>query len=148
VPYQMSALPIRGDRDQVVGGMLVGVKLERLFGEFADQSDDEIEMQIRPTLIDGVTILASAWPAERRTELARAMQPDKTVRVTAGRRYARRGQDEGQRLRLLQRRHLRGLQGRRRALGRPAGDHAQPRDPGRSGVEAAWLEIAARSRRR
>src|SRR5262249_4052715 len=35
VPYQMSALPIRGPRDQVVGGMLVGVKLERLFAEFA-----------------------------------------------------------------------------------------------------------------
>jgi methyl-accepting chemotaxis protein len=84
VPYQMSALPIRGDRDQVVGGMLVGVKLERLLAEFADQSDEEIEMQIRPTLIDGMTILASAWPTERRAELARAMQPDKVVRVTLG----------------------------------------------------------------
>jgi methyl-accepting chemotaxis protein len=84
VPYQMSALPIRGPRDQVVGGMLVGVKLERLFDEFADQSDDQIELQIRPTLIDGVTILASAWPADRRAELARAMQADKVVRVTLG----------------------------------------------------------------
>src|SRR5256885_9438869 len=60
VPYQMSALPIRGDRDQVVGGLLIGVKLQRLFDEFADQSDDQVDMQIRPTLIDGVTILASA----------------------------------------------------------------------------------------
>ncbi|HEY0985407.1 MAG TPA: hypothetical protein VGD80_00095, partial [Kofleriaceae bacterium] len=47
VPYQMSAMPIRGDRDQVVGGILVGVKLQRLFLEFADQSDDQVEMQIR-----------------------------------------------------------------------------------------------------
>jgi len=84
VPYQMSALPIRGERDQVVGGMLVGVKLERLFNEFADQSDDQIDMQIRPTLIDGATILATAWPADHRAELARAMQPDKVVRVTLG----------------------------------------------------------------
>ncbi|HEX7843461.1 MAG TPA: HAMP domain-containing methyl-accepting chemotaxis protein, partial [Kofleriaceae bacterium] len=84
VPYQMSALPIRGDRDQVVGGMLVGVKLERLFNEFADQSDDQIDTQIRPTLIDGQAILASAWPADRRAELARAMQPDKYLRVTLG----------------------------------------------------------------
>jgi len=84
VPYQMSALPIRGDRDQVVGGMLVGVKLQRLFDEFSDQSDDLVDMQIRPTLIDGMTILASAWSAERRAELARAMQPDKVVRVTLG----------------------------------------------------------------
>ena len=84
VPYQMSALPIRGPRDQVVGGMLVGVKLERLFAEFADQSDDQVDTQIRPTLIDGTTILASAWPADRRAELARAMQPDRVVRVTLG----------------------------------------------------------------
>ena len=84
VPYQMSALPVRGDRDQVVGGMLVGVRLQRLFDEFADQSDDQVEMQIRPTLIDGVTVLASAWRADRRAELARAMQPDKYVRVTVG----------------------------------------------------------------
>jgi methyl-accepting chemotaxis protein len=84
VPYQMSALPIRGDKDQIVGGILVGVKLQRLFDEFADQSDDQVENQIRPTLIDGTTILASAWPAERRAELARAMQPDKYIRVTVG----------------------------------------------------------------
>jgi methyl-accepting chemotaxis protein len=84
VPYQMSALPIRGEHDQVVGGLLVGVKLERLFNEFADQSDDQIDLQIRPTLIDGTTILASAWPADRRSELARALQPDKIVRVTLG----------------------------------------------------------------
>jgi methyl-accepting chemotaxis protein len=84
VPYQMSALPIRDDRDQVVGGMLIGVTLQRLFEEFAEQSDDQLGLQIRPTLIDGMTILASAWPADRRGELARAMQPDKVVRVTVG----------------------------------------------------------------
>jgi methyl-accepting chemotaxis protein len=84
VPYQMSALPIRGPRDHVVGGMLVGVRLERLFAEFADQSDDQVENQIRPTLVEGTTILASAWPADHRAELAQAMQPDRTIRVTLG----------------------------------------------------------------
>ncbi len=84
VPYQISALPIRGDRDQVVGGILIGVKLQRLFDEFADQSDDQVETQIRPTLIDGMTILASAWPPDRRAELARAMQPDKYLHLTVG----------------------------------------------------------------
>jgi methyl-accepting chemotaxis protein len=84
VPYQMSAMPIRGDRDQVVGGILVGVKLQRLLLEFAEQSDDQIEMQIRATLIAGTTILASAWAADRWTELARAMQPERAVRVTVG----------------------------------------------------------------
>jgi methyl-accepting chemotaxis protein len=84
MPYQISAMPIRGDKDQVVGGMLVGVKLQRLFEEFADQSDDQVELQIRPTLIDGTTILASAWPPDRRIDLSRAMQPDRYVRVTVG----------------------------------------------------------------
>jgi methyl-accepting chemotaxis protein len=84
VPFQMSALPIRGDRDEVVGGILVGVKLQRLFDEFADQSDEEVAMRIRPTLVDGLTILASAWPADRRAELSRALQPDKYVHVTVG----------------------------------------------------------------
>jgi methyl-accepting chemotaxis protein len=84
VPYQMSALPIRGERDQVVGGILIGVKLQRLFDEFAQQSDDQVELQIRPTLIDGTTVLASAWPAERRAELSRAMQSDRVVRMTVG----------------------------------------------------------------
>jgi len=84
VPYQMSAMPIRGDKDQVVGGILVGVKLQRLFDEFADQSDEQVDTQIRPTLIDGSTILASAWPADRRAELARAMQPDKYVHMIVG----------------------------------------------------------------
>jgi methyl-accepting chemotaxis protein len=84
VPYQMSALPIRGDRDQVVGGLLVGVKLQRLFDEFADQSDEEVAMRIRPTLIDGQSVLASAWPADRRVELGRALQPDKYIHMTVG----------------------------------------------------------------
>jgi methyl-accepting chemotaxis protein len=85
VPYQMSSLPIRAPTgDQVVGGIVVGVRLQRYFDEFADQSDENVETQIRPTLIDGTTILASAWPADKRDELAKALQPDKYVRVTVG----------------------------------------------------------------
>jgi methyl-accepting chemotaxis protein len=84
VPYQMSAMPLRDDKDRVVGGIVVGVKLSRLFEEFADLSDEQFELQSRPTLIDGATILASAWPTERRGELARAMQPERYVRVSVG----------------------------------------------------------------
>ena len=44
VPYQVSALPIRAPTaTQVVGGMLIGVKLQRYFDEFAEQSDDRSE---------------------------------------------------------------------------------------------------------
>ena len=83
VPYQVSAVPIRvGDR--VVGGLLIGVKLERYFDEFAEQSDEDPQLRIRPVLLDGVNLLAAAWPPERRAEVARALQPDKILRVKVG----------------------------------------------------------------
>src|SRR5215510_11410696 len=42
VPYQVSAAPIHASNsDQVVGGMLIGVRFERALSEFADSSDDD-----------------------------------------------------------------------------------------------------------
>ncbi len=85
IPYQVSAMPIREPAtDKVVGGMLVGVKLQRYLDEFAESSDDVPEQRMRPTLIDNLTILASAWPPESRAELAAALQSDKWVMQTVG----------------------------------------------------------------
>jgi len=85
VPYQVSAMPIREPvTEKIVGGMLVGVKLQRYFDEFAESSDDVVETRIRPTLLDNTTILASAWPSESRAELATALQADKYVTLTVG----------------------------------------------------------------
>jgi methyl-accepting chemotaxis protein len=83
VPYQVSAIPVV-DGETVVGGLLLGVKLQRYFEEYAEQSDDVVELRMRPTLIDGVSILASAFPPDKKSELAKSMQPDKFVRVTVG----------------------------------------------------------------
>ena len=85
VAYQVSALPVRNpDNQQVVGGILAGVKLERYFDEWAEQSDDDADARVRPTLLAGPEILASAHPEERWPELAKAMQPDKFLRVKVG----------------------------------------------------------------
>ncbi|MGN6107560.1 MAG: methyl-accepting chemotaxis protein [Kofleriaceae bacterium] len=86
VPYQVSALPIRrsSDDDQVVGGMLIGIRLERYYAEFAEQSDEDVQLRMRPTLIDGLTVLASAWPADRRADLGRALQPERYRKLRAG----------------------------------------------------------------
>jgi methyl-accepting chemotaxis protein len=84
VPYQVSALPLRDDGDQVVGGVLVGVKLDRIFEEFSAQSDDDRDLRMRPTLLDGATVLATAWPDDHRDGLGRAMQPDKIERIKVG----------------------------------------------------------------
>ena len=85
VPYQVSALPVRAPgSNEVVGGILLGVQLQRYFDKFAEQSDDDPDLRIKPTLAEGLNVLASAWPADRRTDLARAMAPEKVVRVAVG----------------------------------------------------------------
>lgn len=82
--YQVTALPIRAPgSDQIVGGMLVGVKLQRMFNEYADQTDDNPDGRFRPTLLDGSTVLATALPGTP-TDIGRAMQPDKLIKVTVG----------------------------------------------------------------
>ncbi len=83
VPYQVSAVPIRVG-EHVVAGLVVGVKLERYFAEWSEQSDDDPVTRMRPVLIDGSNVLAAAWPADRRADLARALQPDRIVRVKVG----------------------------------------------------------------
>src|SRR5205085_1429996 len=79
VPYQMSALPIRKSKDDeaIVGGILIGVRLERYFTEWAEQTDEDPALRVRPTLLDGITVLATAWPDDKQyDDLARAMQPE------------------------------------------------------------------------
>ncbi len=82
--YQMTALPVKvAGGDTVLGAVVVGVKLQRMITEYADQTDDQSELRYRPTLIDGTQLLATALPGPP-GEVARAMQPDKLVRVTVG----------------------------------------------------------------
>ena len=84
VAYQVSALPVRLGKERVVGGVLMGVKLQRYFSEYAEQSDDNREMEMRVTLVHGNKVMASAWPTDRWNELGKAMQPDRFVRVKVG----------------------------------------------------------------
>ncbi|MCA9677704.1 MAG: HAMP domain-containing protein, partial [Myxococcales bacterium] len=85
VPYQVSALPVHAaDGETVVGGLLIGVKLQRYFDEYAEQSDDNQDMRMRPTLLAGTTVLASAFPADSWGELGKAMQPERFATVTIG----------------------------------------------------------------
>ncbi len=84
VAYQITALPVRAPgSDQVIGGVLLGVKLQRLVQEYAEQTDDQSDLRYRPTLVDGATVLATALPGDV-ADIARAIQPDKLVQVTVG----------------------------------------------------------------
>jgi methyl-accepting chemotaxis protein len=85
VPYQVTALPVHGaDGDQVVGGILMGVALQRYVDEYAEQSDDNDETRIRITVLDGTKVLVSALSPDKWGEFAKAAQPDKYVRVKVG----------------------------------------------------------------
>lgn len=85
VPYQVSALPIRApNSDQIVGGILAGVRLQKYFDEWSESTDDDPATRFRPVLIEGGRLLAGAWREDQRADLARAAQPDRYVRVTVG----------------------------------------------------------------
>jgi methyl-accepting chemotaxis protein len=82
--YQVTALPVRAPGgDTIAGGVLVGVKLQRIMQEYAEQSDDIPEMRYRPTLADGMTVYATALPGNA-GDVARALQPDRLEEVTVG----------------------------------------------------------------
>lgn len=81
VPYVISAFPMRHE-GQIVGGILIGILLEDVFREWSKQTDADPIKQMRPTLLDGVTVLASAWPdANAHPEVARAVQPEKHYKI-------------------------------------------------------------------
>ena len=84
IAYQATALPVRAPgTDVVIGGVLVGVKLQRMMQEYAEQTDDNPDLRYRPTLADGVTVYATALPGNL-GDIARALQPDRLVEVTVG----------------------------------------------------------------
>jgi methyl-accepting chemotaxis protein len=80
--FQTSAAPIVAS-GTVIGGVLLGVRLQRLMTEYADQTDDAVDLRYRPVLLDGTNLLASALPGDPK-DIARAMQPDRLVKRTTG----------------------------------------------------------------
>lgn len=86
VPYQVSAAPIRRSKqdDEIVGAMLIGVRLDRYYREWSEQSDEDPVLRMRPVLIEGLGVLASAWATERYPDLARALQPERYQKLRAG----------------------------------------------------------------
>lgn len=84
VPYQVSAVPVRASADgDPVGGVIAGVRVQRYYNEYADQSDDVPERRIRPTLLRGTDIAASAFSEDQLPALAKALQPDRHAKIVA-----------------------------------------------------------------
>ncbi len=82
VPYQLSAVPVRdGPEGAVVGGVLAAVKVQRYFDEFAEQSDEVVERRVRPTIVRGQEVLASALAEDQWPAASKAMQLDKVQKI-------------------------------------------------------------------
>jgi methyl-accepting chemotaxis protein len=86
VAYQMSAVPIRAPgSDQIVGGVLLGVRLERYLSDWSESSDDVPSQRWHTSLVNGANVLASSFAKEEgRSELGRAFQPEKQVVAKVG----------------------------------------------------------------
>lgn len=80
--YQVSGQPIRAaDDGEVVGGVVAGVQLDRYFGEYAEQSDDVPDRRIKPSVLRGQDVLASAFPADQWSTIGKAFQLDKVAKI-------------------------------------------------------------------
>jgi methyl-accepting chemotaxis protein len=75
--YQVSAAPVRTVEGEVVGGLILGQRIERYMQDYQLQSDDKTERQHRPALLDRHRhVIASVFPAEEHDALSDALTVD------------------------------------------------------------------------
>ncbi|HLU69069.1 MAG TPA: HAMP domain-containing methyl-accepting chemotaxis protein [Kofleriaceae bacterium] len=80
--YQISAVPVLAPGgERVVGGVLLGVALERTMREYRELSDDVPALQHRPVLVHEGAVVASVFPREEWEDLAEQLQEDAWVQV-------------------------------------------------------------------
>jgi len=83
--YQVSAAPIRRGDGAVIGGVVLGQRIERYMEDYRDQSDDNPKKQHQPVFLDvHGHVLASLFPSERVTALGEALSPETYPREEEG----------------------------------------------------------------
>jgi methyl-accepting chemotaxis protein len=83
--YQVAGVPVHAwGGDEVVGGVLIGVPIERHFEAFKRQSDELEKDQLRLSLVSAGTVLASVFPEETWSELADAVSPSRRQKIHDG----------------------------------------------------------------
>jgi methyl-accepting chemotaxis protein len=81
--YQVNAVPVRAG-DNVVGGVLVGIDVERYFSDFAQLSDDKPERRQQMSILRAGEIIASSLPRETWKELAASLRPENRQKIQDG----------------------------------------------------------------
>jgi methyl-accepting chemotaxis protein len=87
---QLAGVPIAAAGEKrVVGGLLLGVDLERYMQDYRDQSDDKPkegkpDMRHRLVLVRDGQVVASVFPREEWGELGEKLKPDKWVEAREG----------------------------------------------------------------
>lgn len=83
--YQAAGVPIRAPgKLDTIGGIVLGVPIERYFDAYKQQSDDLEKDQIRLTLAKGDDVLASTFPQNQWDELVEALHPEKRIKIADG----------------------------------------------------------------
>lgn len=83
---QAAGVPIlRPDGETPVGGLIIGIALERYFEDYKRQSDDKEAKQHRLSLIRDGEVIASVYPREQWPALAEAVQPSRRRKAREGR---------------------------------------------------------------
>lgn len=75
--FQAAGVPILGPNDAVVGGVLIGVSLERYFYDYRLQSDEALPKQHRLSLVNDEQVLGSVFDTNRPELFAAVTRPKK-----------------------------------------------------------------------
>jgi methyl-accepting chemotaxis protein len=81
--WLVSGAPVVRD-GQTIGALLIGEKLERAFGEFKSQSDEDPRKQVELALVRNQTVTASAAHADDWSEIARATRSEARETIDDG----------------------------------------------------------------
>jgi methyl-accepting chemotaxis protein len=83
--YVAAGIPIhRAGGEETVGGLILGIPLERYFEEYKSQSDDLEKNQLRLSLVRDDDVLTSVLARDKWDELVEALHPDRRQHVKDG----------------------------------------------------------------
>jgi methyl-accepting chemotaxis protein len=82
--WEVGGVAVRTDAGTLVGGLVIGVRIERYMQQFKDQSDDDEALQHRLVLVVGGKIVASVFDSKTWPELEKQLQQDRWVKEKRG----------------------------------------------------------------